>query len=286
LDSIKELIIPHEVELSVIVVDNASTDNSVEELKNIKFKNIQYEIVENDRNLLFAAGNNVGLKHAINHGADYAIVLNNDTFVDKKLLIELIKIASANPRVGIICPKIYFAKGFEFHKDKYKNFDLGKVIWYAGGDVDWNNVYATNHGVDEIDKGQFNKTGETDFATGACMLIRILALKKVGLFNEKYCMYLEDADLSMRMKKNGWEVFFAPGAVLWHKVAQSSTIGGDLNDYFTTRNRMLFGLKYAPLRTKLALIRESIGLLKNGRKWQKKGVIDFYTMKYGKGSWK
>ncbi len=97
--------------------------------------------------------------------------------------------------------KIYFEKGYEFFKDKYKDDQRGKVIWYAGGKIDWNNVYGVARGVDEVDKGQFERVEDTDFATGTCMLLSRKALREVGMFNERYFMYYEDTELSVRMKK-------------------------------------------------------------------------------------
>ena len=280
---------PSNYELEIVVVDNASSDGSQKavekEFKIITKKNLSCTQIENATNLGFAAGNNVGMKYALDSGADYLLVLNNDTEIDQDLISMLLKVAKSHPKSGAIVPKIYFAKGFEFHK-RYKKQDLGKVIWYAGGDIDWNNVYGTNHGVDEVDKGQFEKTREVDFATGACVFLKSDALKDIGLFDEKYRLYLEDADLSQRLKKNGWNVLYTPKTHIWHKVAQSSGIGSDLNDYYISRNRLLFGMRYASLRAKIALIRESIKLLLSGRKWQKAGIRDFYLGKFGKGSWK
>ncbi len=277
-------------ELEIVVVDNASSDGSqkaVEQIfKKITEKNILCKQIRNTTNLGFAAGNNVGMRYSLDSGADYLLVLNNDTEVDKSLIKKLLKVAKKYSKVGTISPKIYFAKGFEFHKNRYKRKDLGKVFWYAGGDMDWDNVYGSNHGVDEVDKGQFEKAKETDFATGACMLLKSEALKDVGLFDEKYFMYLEDADLSQRLKRKGWEVLYTPKTEIWHKVAQSSGIGSDLNDYYITRNRLLFGMRYAKFRTKLALVRESFKLFLTGRRWQKIGVRDFYLGRFEKGSWK
>lgn len=275
------------IELEVVVVDNGSKDESVEELKKLKTKEIKnLKIIENKENLGFAGGNNVGIRYALKYGADYVMVLNNDTEVDKDLLSNLVSFMEKNASAGVASPKVYFYPGFEFHKDRYKKEDLGRVIWYAGGDVDWRNVYGTNCGVDEVDKGQYDETRETGFVTGACMFVKVKTLKKVGLFDERYYLYLEDADLSMRIKKSGLKVLYVPYAHLWHKVSQSSAIGSDLNDYFITRNRLLFGMKYAPLRTKFALFRESISFLFNGRNWQKVGVKDYYLGRFGKGSWR
>lgn len=271
--------------LTTVVVDNASKDGSAETLKNFTMKNGTFKLIINKKNLGFAEGNNVGFRWCLKNGADFIAVLNDDTLVSEKLISDLLAVFDKNPEAGIIAPKIYFAKGFEYKK-RYKEDELGKVIWYAGGDIDWKNVYGTNHGVDEVDRGQFDKVAETDFATGCCLFVKKEVLKQVGFFDRRYFAYIEDADLSQRTKKAGWKVLYAPPAHLWHKVSQSSGIGSDLNDYFITRNRMLFGLTYAPIRTKIALIRESLRLLRSGRKWQKIGIRDFYLGRFEKGSWK
>lgn len=284
LESLDRLIV-NNYELSVVVVDNNSGDGSVEKLRRLKYKKFKPMILENKENLGFAEGNNVGMDWAMENGADWIMVLNNDTIVDKDLIIQLVKTVKKEKKVGILSPKIYFAKGFEFHKKRYKKDELGNVLWYAGGIVDWNNVYGKNRGVDEVDGGQYNKDLEIDFATGASMFINVEALREVGGFDRRYFMYLEDVDLSLRMKKKGWKVWFVPNAQLWHKVAQSSGIGSDLNDYYLTRNRIGFALKYAPLRAKLAVVREAIKLLYMGREWQKKGAWDFALGKMGRGSY-
>ena len=274
------------VECKIVIVDNGSTDNSLEEFRKlISNKKFQIKVVGTGSNLGFAGGNNFGIKYALENGATHVLVLNNDTLVDGGLVSEMMKTMEFDPGIGIVSPKIYFAKGFEFHKDRYKKNQLGKVLWYAGGKMDWKNVIGTNRGVDEVDKGQYQRLSEIDFATGACMMARVKALKEVGLFDEKYFMYLEDADLSQRIKTKGWKVVYEPKAKLWHKVAQSSGIGSNLNDYYISRNRLLFGFKFASLRTKIALLRESLRIFIYGRHWQAVGVRDFYLRKFGKGSW-
>jgi len=284
LESIQKLKVK-DFRLTAVVVDNASKDGSAEALKNFRMENGAFRLIVNKKNLGFAEGNNVGLRWCLKNGADFIAVLNDDTIVSENLIAELLEVFGKYPEAGIIAPKIYFAKGFEFKKG-YKPDELGKVIWYAGGDIDWKNVYGTNHGVDAVDKGQFDKVAETDFAAGCCLFVKREVLKEIGLFDKRYFAYLEDADLSQRAKRAGWKVLYAPPAHLWHKVSQSSGIGSELNDYFITRNRMLFGLTYVPLRTKIALIRESLRLLRNGRKWQKIAIRDFYLGRFEKGSWK
>jgi len=291
LDSIAKLQVPDfKAPIQIIVVDNASTDNSQKEIKRaLKVLNekadFECELIINKKNLGFAEGNNVGIKHAINHDADYVLILNNDTVIDSKMVFTLLECAKKYPKSGVISPKIYFAKGYEFRKERYKLRDLGNVIWYAGGAFDWNNIYGLNRGVDEVDKSQYDDVKELEFATGACMFVRATALKEVGLFDPKYYMYLEDVDLSVRLKKAGWKILYCPDAILWHKVAQSSQIGSELNDYFIIRNRLIFGMRYAKFRTRLALYRESQRLFWKGRYWQKRAVIDYYLRRFGRGSW-
>lgn len=272
---------PESIEVSIIVVDNASKDGPVDEIKE-KYPEIVF--IKNEENLGFTGGCNTGMKYALEDGADYVILLNNDTVVDKDLVQNLVK-GAGDDSVGGVVPKIYFAKGYEFHKDRYESRDLGKVIWYAGGKMDWANLIGHNIGVDEVDNGQFDKKVETDLATGCCFLIKASVLRKVGLFDDKFFLYYEDADLTQRIKRAGYKIMYEPKAVLWHKNAVSSGgSGSKLQDYYISRNRMLLGMRYAPLRTRLALVRESITILKSGREWQKIGIKDFYLRIFGKGT--
>ncbi|KKR73040.1 MAG: Glycosyl transferase family 2 [Candidatus Levybacteria bacterium GW2011_GWC2_40_7] len=269
--------------LTFLIVDNYPKKPI--EIDTDKYKGLNLKVIYNRENLGFSGGNNKGIKYALEKGADYVLLINNDTTVDANFLKELFEISEERENVGAVAPKIYFERGYEFHKDRYNAPERGRVIWYAGGEIDWHNVIAKHRGVDEVDNGQYDEVTETDFATGTCMFLSRNALEKVGLFDEKYFMYFEDTDLSMRLKRVGFRVFYVPRAVLWHKVAQSSGIGSDLNDYFITRNRLLFGMRYAKLRTRFALYRESLRFLLSGRVWQRKGVLDFYLGRLGKGSW-
>ena len=273
------------LDATCIVVDNGSTDDSQEKLSVYNLPNMKYKFIETNENLGYAGGNNVGMKYAYKEGFDYMILLNNDVILPKDILIKLVNVAEKDKEIGLLVPKMYFAEGYEFHKERYKKEDLGKVIWYAGGFIDWKNVYSTHRGVDEVDHGQYNKEEEIEAANGACLLIRKEVVKDVGYLRDKYFMYWEDADYCVRAKKAGWKVVYTPETELWHKVSASSGIGSNLNDYFLTRNRLDFGLRYAPLRAKAALIKESIKFLLKGRPWQKIGVKDFYLGRWEKGSW-
>jgi len=268
--------------LKTVVIDN----NSPEPLDDLEKEFFDEVFIKNKENLGFAEGNNVGIRYALKHGADYVMLLNNDTIVDPQMIVQLIKVGESDKKIGVLGPKIYFAPGYEFHKERYKPDEQGKVIWYAGGIIDWDNVLASHRGVDEVDKGQYDKQIETDFVSGCAMLVKKEVLEKIGLLDKRYFLYLEDNDFCQRAKRAGFKVIYAPKACLWHLNAGSSEVGGPLHDYYLTRNRMLFGFRYAPLKTKFALTRESFRLLVNARKWQKKGIRDFYLKRFGKGSYK
>ena len=270
--------------ISVVVIDNASKDEF--KVQSSKFKVFQgLRVISNDKNLGFSGGQNVGIKYALDNGADYVLILNNDTIVDKNLIEELLNAAQKDKNIGIAVPKIYFASGFEFHKDRYKKSDLGKVFWYAGGEMDWKNVIGFHRGVDEVDRGQYDRIEKTDFASGCCMLVKGEVFEKVGFLDEKFFLYYEDSDLCERIRRAGYSIMYSAKAILWHKNAGSAGgSGSSLQDYYITRNRMLFGFRYASFRSKLALFKESIMLLAKGRHWQRRGILDFYLGRFGKGS--
>ncbi|MBI5465538.1 glycosyltransferase family 2 protein [Candidatus Gottesmanbacteria bacterium] len=272
-------------QLSTIVVDNGSTDGLVNEIKNEKLKmkndNVKLKIIENKKNLGFAEGNNVGIRYALKEGADYVMLLNNDTLVEKNMVKELLWVMEKDKTIAIAGPKIYFAPGFEYHANRYKEEERGKVIWYAGGIIDWQNVYASHRGVDEVDHGQYNKEEETDFVTGCAMMVKREVFEKIGFLDPKYFLYFEDNDFCQRAKRAGFKIFYVPKAIIYHKNAASSEKPGSaIQQYYQTRNRFLFGFKYASLRAKLALLRENLKfLLKDGIR--RKATIDFCLGRFG-----
>lgn len=262
------------IDLEVVVVDNNSQDDSKKSLR--KIKGIKF--IENTQNLGFSGGMNTGIKYALGNGATHIVLLNNDTIVSQNLFVNLF---SASEKAHIVAPKIYFAKGFEFHKDRYQKSELGKVIWYAGGQIDWQNVIGKHIGVDEVDGGQFEKQKEIDFATGCCLLVKREVFEKIGFLDEKYFLYLEDMDFSVRAKKAGFKITFDPKSILWHKNASSAGgSGSPLQEYYFTRNRLIFAFKYAPIRTKLAILKHTV---KNATTSARiAAVVDFLRFHYGK----
>lgn len=271
------------IDVSLIVVNNDKSTHF--EKKDFPSKHI-IKIINNIVNSGFTGGNNVGIKEALAFDVDYILLLNNDTIVHKNFLKELIGILDSDEKIGVVAPKIYFAKGHEFHKDRYTQEELGHVFWYAGGITDWENVLGKHRGVDAVDIGQYDKIEETDFASGCCFLMRSTLVEQIGFFDQRYFLYYEDSDFNQRVKKKGYKIMYVPKSVIWHKNAGSTGgSGSSLQDYFISRNRLLFGITYAPVRAKLALLKEGIRLLHTGRPWQKKAVQDFFLHQFGKGSY-
>ena len=274
------------IDVETILMDNGSTDGTEEALSNYKMSNMSFKFIQTGSNLGFAGGNNPGMKDAIKRGADYLILMNNDLILSKDIVTKLVSIAKKDKSIGLLSPKMYFAKGYEFHKDRYKKSELGNVFWYAGGIIDRDNVYSSHRGVDEVDKGQYEKEEDTDIANGACVLVSKELIKKIGYMNASFFLYWEDSDYSERARKAGFRVVYTPKTKLWHMISASTGgSGSPTNDYFLTRNRLVFGFRYLSLRTKFALVRDSVRMMFKGRKWQKKGVVDFFTLQKGKGSW-
>ncbi len=259
-------------QIKTIVVDNGSEDGSVSEIHK---KYPEIDILQTGENLGFSGGYNKGIEYAKVWGADYFLLINNDCLIkDNNLLESLIKTLEGN--IGLVSPKIYFAPSFEFHKDKYSKEDLGKVIWYAGGKFDWDNIGNIHRGLDEVDKGQYDLMEEAGVFSGACVLIKKEVLDKLGGFDEKYFLYFEDSDLAKRAKDAGFKIFYNGHVSIFHKVSRSTGIGSSITDYYHTRNRLIFGIKYGKLRTKIALLRQALWLFIIGRPAQRRGILDYY----------
>ena len=265
-------------DLEVIVVDNGSQDGSVEAIQKFYPK---VHCLPTGANLGFTGGNNFGIKDALTRNPDYIWLLNNDTIVDPDVLSFVS--AFEDPKVGVVGSKIYFAPGYEFHKDRYSTKEKGKVFWFAGGLIDWKNIYFSHRGVDEVDHGQFDSIEETPFVTGCSFVIRTDIVKKIGMLDDRYYLYLEDADWCLRVQKNGDKTLYYPPSIVWHRNAASSgTPGNPRQDYYLTRNRFFLGFRYAKLRTKFALFRQAIRYIWSGPSIRRKAAVDVFTGRLGR----
>ncbi len=248
--------------LKIIVVDNNSRDGLESEIsEDIVF-------IQTGQNLGYTGGNNIGIKKALTGGADYVFILNPDTEIKKDTISSLVKLADES-KAAIFGPKILF-------NDR-------KTIWYAGGTFDKNNILGTHRGMDEVDKGQYDHVAETDFASGAAIFVKSPVFEKVGLFDEKYFLYLEDMEFCLRAKLAGFNSVYNPKAVVYHKNAKSTGLGSPLQDYFITRNRLLLAFKYVSWQKRLALLKHII--LTMNFSTRRLALFDFLIGNFGKGSY-
>ena len=191
---------------SVMVVDNGSSDGSPSTLA-AEFPNV--DVLALPSNLRFAGGNNRGLKRALDAGADAVMLLNNDTEADPGLLERLLLALEQHPAAGAAAPLIYFAAP-------------SQRIWYAGGRCVPALGLAAHRGLRTLDRGQYRSVERTGYLTGCCLLARREAWERVGLLDERYHIYAEDADWSLRARRVGFTLLFVPTARLWHKVSASA----------------------------------------------------------------
>lgn len=279
-----------DMKVAVIVLNYKTSDLAIQCVKSVKesdFKNIEIILVNNDSenvlkeaalklsNIIFiqnkentgySGGNNIGINKALQDTADYVFILNPDTQIEKETISNLISVMESE-NADIASPKIYF--------------DNTKIIWYAGGLFDTQNVLGSNIGVDEVENGSFDKIGNTDFATGAAMMVKREVFEKIGLFDERYFLYYEDTDFCYRAKKAGFKIMYVPTAIVYHANAQSTGLGSPMQDYYITRNRMLFAAKFLSFRTKFALFREAVRNI--NIKARRKALADYLLGKFGKG---
>ena len=210
--------------LDILVLDNGSLDGTPTAV-HVAFPDVT--VIENGANLGFAAGNNVGLRYALTHGYDYALLLNNDTEAAPDFLIQMIVTAETDPMIGAVGPTIYY------HAQP-------DVIWSAGGWIDWRRGTSTMRGIGEVDRGQYPTATEVDFVTGCALLIRREALERAGVLDERFFMYYEETEWCVRIRRAGFRILHEPTAHLWHKIPLADRVDKPSVAYYMTRNRLLF----------------------------------------------
>lgn len=213
----------------VVVVDNGSTDGSLEHLR-ARWPRVS--AVDAGTNLGFAGGTNLGVRHAIATGAEYVLLLNNDAEVLPGALAELVAaLDGAGPEVWAASPKILYRQAPE-------------VIWSAGGRFDWWRGLSIDRGWNEPDRGQYDRPELVEFANACCLLVRAEMFRRVGLMDDAYFMYFEDSELSARAVRSGARVAYRPASRVLHDV-QGSTggtagVATPVSLYYWTRNRARF----------------------------------------------
>lgn len=208
----------------VIVADNASSDGTVAA---VRAAHPWVTVIENGANLGFAAGNNTGLRYALEHGFDYALLLNNDTEARPDFLRLLVQGAAADPQIGAAGPLIHY-------------YERPELIWSAGGMVDRVRGTSRMLGIGEEDRGQYHQPREVDFVTGCALLVSREALKRAGLLDERFFMYYEETEWCARIARAGLRVVHLPEARLLHKIPLADRVDRPYVAYYMTRNRLLF----------------------------------------------
>ncbi|HTR80549.1 MAG TPA: glycosyltransferase family 2 protein [Bacteroidota bacterium] len=226
--------------VEIVVVDNGSTDDSRSLLDKKFGKSICLLPLEENKG--FTGGNNIGIRHALQNGADYVLVLNNDTIADRKFVEELVVLAESDKRIGVVTGKIFY-------------YDEKELLWFAGGDVQRGILGFKHRGLLEKDNGKYDAVEESQFVTGCCMCVRREVFRTVGLFDDRYFIYSEDADFCLRVLQQGYSLMYTPRALLYHKESASmrkNTLhsgGGTVSSrqyYLSTRNRIFTIRKHSP----------------------------------------
>ncbi|MEI6872022.1 MAG: glycosyltransferase family 2 protein [Verrucomicrobiota bacterium] len=211
----------------IIIVDNASSDGSIESIERSGFN---VKLVRSSRNLGFTGGNNLGLIEAQKYGVRYAFLLNNDTTVEPRALSALVEVAEERPSDAILSPVIHYS-------------DVPAEIWFAGATLRINRGEAL-HDLSLV-PGRLSETYTSPWVSGCAMLIRMVAVDQVGGFDERFFLNWEDVDLCVRMRKAGWEVSVVPRSRIYHKVGRSQLKLHGINSYYSVRNSLLLSIKHA-----------------------------------------
>jgi Predicted glycosyltransferases len=256
-------------DFDIIIVDNASTDDS---LSIIRQEYTDAVILSAPSNLGYAGGNNLGLKYILDNEYQYVLLINEDTIADNKLLEVLLSYAN---EMTAVAPIMY--------KDRQR-----KKKWYYGGEMDMQKGKSSN-----ISPQPIINAREVTFITGCCILLHTNILRKIGLFDEKYYLYYEDDDLSMRMLNNGIKMLNVAETWLWHRVQHRQASGYYM--YYMTRNQLYFQHKYStffeasPFKTIIQLVRR-YWIVANPedlkyRKYVGMGIMDYLFKNMYKKEW-
>ena len=240
------------------------------------------DVVPIEENLGYAGNNNIGIELACEAGADWILLLNEDTILDPECLSRLLELGESDERIGIVGPLVY-------------HFDEPNVIQSAGGLLDKN--WESRHiGVNEVDRGQFDRPMRVDWISGCAIMVRREVVEQVGGLDERFFMYWEEIEWCIRAKKAGWKIMSVPGARLWHKGVQRNYNPRPVVTYYAARNRLLtLSIHHAPLRARVSAWFRYIRMLASWTvrpKWREKrqhrdalwiGLMDYLKRSWGKG---
>jgi len=215
----------------VVMIDNGSTDNSVEYVRQ-NFPGVI--ILQNEKNLGYSGGFNVGLDYAFNqNNASYVLISNNDVKADQKVISELVKVAEIDETNGFTTGKVYY----------YDHPGILQTVGKKSDTVRWN---GGDIGVREKDRGQYDEISEREFADDIYTLVRRKLYLETGGYDTTFFLQCEEYDWQARAKKLGYKIIYTPDAKIWHK--DSMTLGkrSPKKAYYDVKNPMLVILKHKP----------------------------------------
>jgi len=219
LDSLSRMTYPN---YRLMVVDNQSTDRTVE-IVEAEYPDV--ELLVHPSNLGFAAGVNPGLQQALDRGADFVLVINNDVLVMPSMLTHLV--AAMEPDIGAAAPMIYY-------------LDDPKRIWSTGFSMHPLLLEMRGGARGQIDQGQWQTPFEVDYLLGCAILLNSAVLREVGLFDERYFFYYEDLDFSLRVRQRGYRLITVAQAKMLHKGAGSAGMMSVFRMYQMARGSVTF----------------------------------------------
>jgi GT2 family glycosyltransferase len=191
----------------ILLVDNASTDDSVEYLRN-RFPDLV--VLECGQNRGIAVGRNRGFREAVARGNDYVISLDNDAHVDVGFIEQLVAVASSDPRIGVVGPKTYWDDG-------------SGLLQCTGGHITYTQNVSCERGSGEIDHGQYDRIEPVDYFPGCGFMAAREVFERLDYLDENFPSGHDDTDFCMRAARAGYQVVYVPRAVMWHR--GSATIG-------------------------------------------------------------
>jgi GT2 family glycosyltransferase len=215
-----------------IVLDNASTDGSAAAIA-AAYPDVR--VIALERNLGYAGNNNVGIAAALEEGADWVFVLNEDTVLAPECITALIEAGEQDARTGIVGPMVY-------------HHDEPGVIQSAGGRLSrsWESFHE---GENATDRGQFSAPRQVEWISGCAILVRRAVIEQIGSIDARYFYYWEETEWCLRAGRAGWKIVHVPQARLWHKGVRRDYRPAPTVTYYATRNRLLTLAKHrAPVR--------------------------------------
>lgn len=208
----------------IVIVDNDSKDNSVEEIKKYCSK---HTLLVSNENMGYASGNNIGIEYALKQGADYICILNNDVVVDEGFLEPLINKFSTDNNIGMVGPCIC----------EYSNRNIVQAM---GAYINLYRGLAMGQGEGEKYDNITHSPIDVDYLGGACFVIKAEVFKKIGLIPENYFLFYEETEFCLKAREFGYKLICLPESRVYHKRSATISKFSGLSYYFLNRNRIVF----------------------------------------------